>query len=71
MKDTRRNIKATPTVKAELQGILNEISKGKTESFLLGYLVSMYKDQKEKRIKLSDHQAYMKAAEEMNNQGSI
>ncbi|OWA33031.1 hypothetical protein CDO73_26150 [Saccharibacillus sp. O23] len=71
MADTRKNIKAVPNVKAELQAILNEIAPGKTESFVLAYLTAMFQDQKAKRIKLSDHQAYMKIAEEMNNQGSI
>ncbi|MMZ58703.1 hypothetical protein D1872_206940 [compost metagenome] len=70
MKDTRKNIKAAPAVKAEIEAIRNEIGV-KTESHVLAYLAAMYQDQKEKRIKLGDHQTYMKAAEEANNQKSL
>lgn len=67
MKDNRKNIKATPTVKTELQAVLKEIAPGKTESYVLAYLLAMYKDQKSKRISLANHQAYLKKADKLNN----
>lgn len=70
MKDTRKNIKAVPSVKAELQALLEEVEL-KTESQGIAYLLAMYRDQKSKRITLADHQNYKKVAEEMNNQGSL
>lgn len=70
MKDTRKNIKAVPAVKAELEALREELGF-KTESQVLGYLMAMYRDQKTKRILLADHQRYMKESEEKHNQGSI
>ncbi|MMZ55620.1 hypothetical protein D1872_174810 [compost metagenome] len=70
MKDTRKSIKVAPAVKAEIEAIRKEL-KVKTESHVLSYLAAMYQDQKEKRIKLGDHQKYMRAAEESHNQKSL
>lgn len=70
MSDTRKNVKVAPSVKHELQAVLKELDV-KSESLAIAYLVTMYKDQKHKRILLSDHQAYLKAASMMNNQGSF
>lgn len=70
MKDTRKNIKVVPSVKAELQALLEDVEL-KTESQGIAYLLAMYRDQKSKRITLADHQNYKKASEEMNNQGSL
>ncbi|MGY3386863.1 hypothetical protein ACVWZB_004817 [Paenibacillus polymyxa] len=66
MKDNRKNIKAASQVKAGLRDILQEFGDQKTESFVLAYLISMYKDQKSKRITLTDHQTYWSQAEKMN-----
>lgn len=71
MRDTRKSIKVPSTVKAEIECILKELEQGKTEAFAIAYLASMYKDQKSKRITLSDHQAYLRKAEEMTNQISF
>lgn len=70
MKDTRKNIKAAPAVKAAIESIRKELGV-KTESHALSYLAAMYKDQKRKKIKLGDHQSYLAAAEEENNQKSL
>ncbi|QNR70557.1 hypothetical protein IAQ67_29305 (plasmid) [Paenibacillus peoriae] len=70
MSDTRKNVKVAPYVKSELQAALKDIDL-KTESLAIAYLIAMYNDQKHKKILLSDHQAYLKAAEVMNNQGSL
>lgn len=70
MKDNRKNIKAAPAVKAEIEAIRKELGV-KTESHVLAYLAAMYRDQKKKSIRLGDHQNYMEESEEKNNQKSI
>lgn len=70
MRDTRKNIKAAPAVKADIESIRLELGL-KTESQALAYLAAMYRDQKSKRILLADHQRYLAEAEEKNNQASI
>ncbi|GBK66273.1 hypothetical protein PbDSM24746_62770 [Paenibacillus macerans] len=70
MKDTRKNIKADPAVKAEIEAIRKELGV-KTESHVLAYLAAMYHDRNKRKITLGDHQSYLGAAEEANNQKSI
>lgn len=70
MADNRKNIKAMPSVKAAIAAIQKELG-AKTESHALAYLSAMYRDQKHKRITLAEHQEYIKAAEEMNDQASL
>lgn len=70
MKDNRKNIKAAPAVKAEIEAIRKELEV-KTESIVLAYLAAMYRDMKGRKITLGDHQSYMAAAEEANNQKSL
>lgn len=70
MRDNRKNIKAAPAVKADIESIRLELGL-KTESQVLAYLAAMYRDQKSKRILLADHQRYLAEAEEKNNQASI
>lgn len=70
MKDTRKNIKVVPMVKAQIESLRNELGL-KTESHVLAYLVAMYSDQKHKKISLGDHQEYLKDAEEANRQTSL
>lgn len=70
MKDTRKNIKAAPAVKAEIEAIRKELG-AKTESHILAYLAAMYWDQKHKKITLAEHQEYAKRAEEMHDQASL
>ncbi|AIQ15267.1 hypothetical protein [Paenibacillus durus] len=70
MKDTRKNIKAAPAVKAGLNAIQKEL-KLKTESQAIAYLAAMYRIMKERKISLADHQEFLAAAEESNRQASI
>ncbi|RRJ54015.1 hypothetical protein EHV15_36250 [Paenibacillus oralis] len=70
MKDTRKNIKAAPAVKAAIESIRMELGV-KTESHALAYLAAMYSDMKGRKITLGDHQSYLSAAEEVNNQISM
>jgi len=69
-KDNRKNIKAAPAVKAEIESICSELGF-KTQSMALAYLAAMYRHQKAKRITLADHANYKKSAEEANNQLSF
>lgn len=62
MADTRKNIKAQPKVKEEVERIRKELGV-KTESQALGYLLAMYEDQKSKGITLVDHQKYKTQSE--------
>lgn len=74
MSDTRKNIKAAPAVKAELEAIQAELRaiapQVKNESMTLAYLQAMYRAQKG-QITLADHQNYLRKAEEANNQASL
>lgn len=70
MKDNRRSIKVVPIVKAEIESIRAELGL-KTESHVIAYLTSLYTDQKKNRIKLAEHQAYIKESEEKHNQLTI
>ncbi|MDQ0497253.1 hypothetical protein [Paenibacillus brasilensis] len=64
-KDSRRNIKAIAPVKADIESIRTELGL-KSESQVLAYLTAMYRDQKDKKITLKDHQDYMRHVEDVH-----
>ncbi|MBY9082606.1 hypothetical protein KIH86_04000 [Paenibacillus sp. HN-1] len=68
--DTRKNIKATSSVKADLNAIQKDLGI-KTESQAIAYLTAMYRAMKERKISLADHQEFLKASEEANRQASL
>ncbi|MEK8217149.1 hypothetical protein [Paenibacillus sp. FSL L8-0463] len=63
MKDTRKNIKAAPAVKADLNAVQRQLGF-KTESQTIAYLTAMYWSMKSRKITLDDHLNYLNASEE-------